>query len=312
MISLGIDTSNYATSLAVVDTEKREVVCALKRLLPVKGGQKGLRQSDAVFHHTVAINQLLQELESNNALHNINCVCASHKPRPQENSYMPCFLVGALVGNAFALAKGLKLRKTTHQEGHLMAAVFGAGIDIKNTNEFLFFHVSGGTTELLHVKHLSITHILGKSQDLYAGQAIDRLGVKLGFPFPSGQYVSSLAENCDEMIEPKISVNGLICSLSGLENKCNALIEKGEKNEYIAKFCLSYIAKTIVTMINNARIEYGNMPVLCAGGVMCSSTIRSYMQSKCADVYFTSPSLSADNAVGVALLGARNATATIT
>ena len=59
--TLGVDTSNYATSLAVFDTAG-EVVCAKKRFLPVKAGQLGLRQSDALFHHTAALPEMLQEL----------------------------------------------------------------------------------------------------------------------------------------------------------------------------------------------------------------------------------------------------------
>ena len=59
--TLGVDTSNYATSLAVFDTAG-EVVCAKKRFLPVKAGQLGLRQSDALFHHTAALPGMLQEL----------------------------------------------------------------------------------------------------------------------------------------------------------------------------------------------------------------------------------------------------------
>ena len=62
MLTLGIDTSNYATSLAVFDTDAGEVVCDCKKFLPVKEGQLGLRQSDALFHHTAALPEMLAEL----------------------------------------------------------------------------------------------------------------------------------------------------------------------------------------------------------------------------------------------------------
>ena len=88
--TLGIDTSNYATSLAVFHTAG-EVVCAKKRFLPVKEGQLGLRQSDALFHHTAALPEMLEELGREFDLTQISAVGVSQKPRPVEGSYMPCF-----------------------------------------------------------------------------------------------------------------------------------------------------------------------------------------------------------------------------
>ena len=121
--TLGIDTSNYATSLAVFDTAG-EVVCAKKRFLPVKAGQLGLRQSDALFHHTVALPEMMQELAQEFDLTQIDAVGVSQKPRPVEGSYMPCFLAGVNAATAFAHAKGIPLVLTTHQQGHAAAALF--------------------------------------------------------------------------------------------------------------------------------------------------------------------------------------------
>ena len=123
--TLGIDTSNYATSLAVFDTAG-EVVCAKKRFLPVKAGQLGLRQSDALFHHTVALPEMMQELAQEFDLTQIDAVGVSQKPRPVEGSYMPCFLAGVNAATAFAHAKGIPLVLTTHQQGHAAAALFAA------------------------------------------------------------------------------------------------------------------------------------------------------------------------------------------
>ena len=120
--TLGIDTSNYATSLAVFDTAG-EVVCAKKRFLPVKAGQLGLRQSDALFHHTVALPEMMQELAQEFDLTQIDAVGVSQKPRPLEGSYMPCFLAGVNAATAFAHAKGIPLVLTTHQQGHAAAAL---------------------------------------------------------------------------------------------------------------------------------------------------------------------------------------------
>ena len=183
--TLGIDTSNYATSLAVFDTAG-EVVCAKKRFLPVKEGQLGLRQSDALFHHTAALPEMLEELGHEFDLTRIAAVGVSQKPRPVEGSYMPCFLAGVNAATAFALARGIPLIHTTHQQGHAAAALFAAEGDKLFRQKVLLFHISGGTTDLLLCDEVRRIETLGTSTDLYAGQAVDRVGVKLGFGFPAG------------------------------------------------------------------------------------------------------------------------------
>ena len=201
--TLGIDTSNYATSLAVFDTAG-EVVCAKKRFLPVKEGQLGLRQSDALFHHTTALPEMLEELSREFDLTQIAAVGVSQKPRPVEGSYMPCFLAGVSAATAFARARGIPLVHTTHQQGHAAAALFAAKGEELFRQKVLLFHISGGTTDLLLCDEVRQITTLGSSSDLYAGQAVDRLGVKLGFPFPAGVYVSEQAALCKEKVHPKI------------------------------------------------------------------------------------------------------------
>ena len=199
--TLGIDTSNYATSLAVFDTAG-EGVCAKKRFLPVKEGQLGLRQSDALFHHPTALPEMLDELAEEFDLTKISAVGVSRKPRPVEGSYMPCFLAGVSAAKAFALAKGIPLVLTTHQQGHAAAALFAAEGEKLFRQKVLLFHISGGTTDLLLCDEVKHIETLGTSSDLYAGQAVDRVGVKLGFGFPAGVEVSRLAARCDEPIRP--------------------------------------------------------------------------------------------------------------
>ena len=297
--TLGIDTSNYATSLAGFDTAG-EVVCAKKRFLPVKAGQLGLRQSDALFHHTVALPEMMQELAQEFDLTQIDAVGVSQKPRPVEGSYMPCFLAGVNAATAFAHAKGIPLVLTTHQQGHAAAALFAA-------EKVLLFHISGGTTDLLLCDQVRRITTLGTSTDLYAGQAVDRVGVRLGFGFPAGAEVSRLAAQCTEEIKPKSSVKGMQCSLSGLENQCNALLAAGKTPEYVCKYCLLCVADTVVKMTKAAQKEYPGLPVVCAGGVMSSDIIRAWVQKRLPQVYFVPGQYSSDNAIGVSILAAREA-----
>lgn len=305
MYTLGIDTSNYATSLAVFDTAAEEVVCDLKRFLPVKPGELGLRQSDAVFHHTAALPALLQELNDKFPIHRIGAVGVSQKPRPVEGSYMPCFLTGVSMAQGIALAKNIPLVHTTHQQGHIAAALFAAAGKELFPQRVLVFHISGGTTELLLCENTNVLCKVGGSTDLYAGQAVDRIGVKLGFAFPAGAELSRLAAQCPDEIRAKVSVKGADCSFSGLENQCCALLEQGKEPAYVAKYCLCAVGQTVLRMIRAAKKEYPDVPVVCAGGVMSSDIIRAHVQKAAPETYFVPGKYSSDNAIGVSILAAK-------
>ncbi len=305
MYTLGIDTSNYATSLAVFDSGSGEVVCDKKRFLPVKPGQLGLRQSDALFHHTVALPQLLEELSQQADLTKVEAVGVSAKPRPAEGSYMPCFLAGLSAARAFCASKNLPLLETTHQQGHISAALFATGDKSLFDREVLVFHVSGGTTDLLLCEGARKVECIGTSSDLYAGQAVDRVGVKLGFAFPAGVQVSELASKCDENIRPKASVRGTECSLSGLENQCNTLLQKGMSPEYVCKYCLLCVGEPVLKMVKAALKEHPGLPVVFAGGVMSSSVISEYVKARLPGAHFVPGRFSSDNAIGAAVLASR-------
>lgn len=307
MLTLGIDTSNYATSLAVFDTDTASVVCDLKRFLPVKEGRLGLRQSDAVFHHTAALPALLHELNKKCAIASVKAVGVSEKPRPAEGSYMPCFLPGLTVAEAVSLSLKVPLIKTTHQQGHIMAALYACETPQLFHTDTLVFHVSGGTTELLLCNGGTILEKIGESTDLYAGQAVDRIGTRLGFPFPCGTYLSELAARCNEPVLPKASLKGCDCSFSGLENQCITLLERNYPAETVARYCLDCIAKTIAGMLMAARNRYPGLPAVCAGGVMSSCIIRREVEKLCEKVYFVPGRFASDNAIGVAILAAGGA-----
>ena len=227
---------------------------------------------------------------------------------------MPCFLAGVSFATAFAAALGAKPVLVSHQEGHVRAAIFGAARENPTLDEaalleqeMLVFHLSGGTTELLLVQGCKVMATVGQSLDLFAGQAVDRLGVRLGYAFPAGAAVSGLAEACADEIRPKISIDGANCHLSGLQNQCERLLESGKAPEYAAKYCLLAIADTIAAMIASARREHGNRTVLLAGGVACSTTVRGRLVACIDDILFAPAAYSADNAVGVSLLGVERA-----
>lgn len=297
---LGFDTSNYTTSVSLFDGEN---VYQQKKLLTVKQGERGLRQSDAVFQHTVNMPSLVNALEFNNQ--SIAAIGVSARPRNIEGSYMPCFTVGVNVATAVSKFTTSKLYETSHQVGHILAALYSADkLELIN-NEFIAFHLSGGTTEALLVKpdkdEIIKAEIIAQSTDLKAGQAVDRAGVLLGLTFPCGKEIDALSQKSEKTYKIKPSMKGLDCSLSGVENKTKAMIENGEKDEDIAKFVLTYIYSTLEKMTDLIIQKYGKLPIIYAGGVMSNTFIKSNILNKFDNAYFAKPEFSCDNATGTAI-----------
>lgn len=296
---LGFDTSNYTTSVALFDGEN---IISKRKLLTVKPGERGLRQSDAVFQHTVNMPRLVEEISISACC--IDAVAVSARPRNVDGSYMPCFTVG--INNAVTVSSftGANLYYTSHQVGHILAALYSVSrLDLIN-EPFIAFHVSGGTTEALLVKpdkdEIIKADAIAGSLDLKAGQAIDRAGVMMGLEFPCGKEIDRLSLMCDREFKIKPSMNGLNCSLSGVENKAKAMFESGVSKEEISKFVLSYIYSSIDEMTQRIINEYGRLPLVFAGGVMSNTLIKSKIKEKY-NAYFAKPEFSCDNAGGIAV-----------
>ena len=303
---LGIDTSNYTTSAALLDLKDGKIYQA-KQLLPVKPGEAGLRQSDAVFHHTRQLPEQLEQLKPVLQNDTICAVGVSSRPRNLDGSYMPCFLTGLGMARGIALTQHLPLHITSHQIGHVLAALYSAGRLELRHRPFLAFHVSGGTTDSLYcapdaAELLKITPC-GTSLDLKAGQAIDRVGLMLGLQFPCGKALEQLAAGCTEKVSVRPVTRGMDCCLSGLENQCRKLLENGTAKETVAKFCLLTVAETVRAMTRAALQNYGDLPVIYAGGVMSNRLIRPII-SRQIDCAFAEPDFACDNAAGVAVYAA--------
>ena len=304
---VGIDTSNYTTSVAVCDTDG-VIIANLKAPLTVKSGECGLRQSDAVFAHTKNLPELMSELASVLVDYEPLAVGVSATPRMVEGSYMPCFLSGIAAAHSFAAANQIPVYTTAHQNGHIMAALYSSGkSETLLKNQFLAFHVSGGTTEALLVTPCDgedkfSVQLVGETEDINAGQAIDRVGVMLGINFPAGKELEALAMRYDGVLEKKkITVKDCRCNLSGVENMAKKLYENGESKEKVAAFTFDFIQRTLCEMASQVLQKYGEMPILFAGGVMSNKLMRKAI-SKQFEAYFSEPEFSADNAAGVALL----------
>lgn len=302
-VVLGLDTSNYTTSCAICDLDGN-VLENYKVLLPVKSGENGLRQSDAVFLHLKNFQIIASQIKEKHAEYEIVALGYSAYPRDAAGSYMPCFIVGTSISQIVSSLYNIPSFSFSHQSGHIRAAVYSSKALIKD--DFIAFHVSGGTTEIVLAtpdENGYSVKLLGGSVDLHAGQAIDRIGVKMGLQFPCGKAIEALAmENTNKIPSMKVCVKGYECNLSGLENLALKLYNETNDKHLVSAYVLNFVAKTLEKITSNLRNEYPDKKIVYAGGVMSNSIIKSYLTLKFDNIYFSKPEFSTDNAAGIALL----------
>lgn len=294
---LAFDTSNYTTSCAVFDGERGE---NSGRLLDVKPGELGLRQSDALFSHIKRLPEIVSALAMDAK---IIAVGASETPRETEGSYMPCFLAGVSHAKVLSSVLGVPYYGFSHQQGHIAAAAWSSGHMELMEREHLAWHLSGGTTELLHVRPEGVAvrcEIVGGTKDVSAGQLIDRAGVALGLRFPAGRELDRLSRAAAERRSYLPKKDGMRFSLSGVEHKMHEMCERGEPPEEIAYFTIASMIAAVDQATREALGAFGDLPVLFSGGVASNSLLRETLKG-----IYAEPRYSTDNAMGTAILTMR-------
>ncbi len=300
MSVIGIDTSNYTTSVACFDGVGG-LNCS--QLLPVKQGELGLRQSDAVFAHIKSLPELSDRLFSNIDIGTITAVGVSTRPRAVEGSYMPCFMVGLSHARLLSDALHVPMVEVSHQQGHVAASLWSAEHMELMDQPHLAWHLSGGTTELLLVepegKNVKCTKI-GGTTDISAGQLIDRTGQMLSLPFPSGKHIDALSKEASMKETFKVKCPAMEFSLSGVQNKVQQFHQKNGAPAETAAYALRCVAGAVFQATKNALKEYPGMRVVFSGGVASNSMLREIIAPL--DPIFSQPQFSTDNAMGVAVL----------
>ena len=303
MSVIGFDTSNYTTSIAYFDG-RDGLNCS--RLLPVKQGELGLRQSDAVFHHTKGLPELSGRLFSNVDVGEITAVGVSTRPRAVDGSYMPCFMVGFSHAKLLADFLRVPLIECSHQQGHVAASLWSAGHLELMDQPHLAWHLSGGTPELLLVepegKNVKCSRI-GGTTDISAGQLIDRTGQLLDLPFPSGKHLDALSSQAQGREVFRVKCPGMEFSLSGVQNKVQQFHDKNGEPAETAAFALRCVSNAVYQATANALKVYPDLKVVFSGGVASNSMLRKMTEPL--DPIFSEPQYSTDNAMGVAVLAYR-------
>jgi len=303
MSVIGIDTSNYTTSIAYFNGVSGE---NCSRLLPVKQGELGLRQSDAVFAHIKSLPELSGRLFSDAQIDEIKAVGVSTRPRAVEGSYMPCFMVGYSHAKMMADLLQIPLVEVSHQQGHVAASLWSADHLELMDEPHLAWHLSGGTTELLLVepegKNVRCSRI-GGTTDISAGQLIDRTGQLLELPFPSGKHIDALSKEAQMKETFQVKCPELEFSLSGVQNKVQRFHDQHGIPTETAAYALRCVAKAVYLATENALKRYPGYRVVFSGGVASNSMLREVISPL--NPIFSQPQFSTDNAMGVAVLAHR-------
>lgn len=314
---LGIDTSNYTTSVCVYEAQTGAFYQQAK-VLEVRLGERGLRQSDALFQHTVNLPALMRTLQQQGVCREIAAVGVSTRPRRVEGSYMPCFLAGVCAAQSAAAALDVPCREFSHQEGHIMAVL--AGLEQPQREQllqtpFLALHLSGGTTELLLAQwkgDMFQVDVVGGSRDISVGQLIDRTGVMLGMKFPCGRELDALSLQGSAVPRLRMACQDGWFHLSGYENQVKQRIENQTSPSDVARFALQAVTANLEKMLDTLPADYAGLPLVVMGGVASNTLVRrSLCARKDHEVYVSTGERSRDNAIGIAYLASLSAEKTV-
>lgn len=302
---LGLDTSCYTTSCALVG-EDGNVEADARMGLTVPLGERGLRQSEAVFAHLKQLPAVLEQAFGQAGPVSLLGVCASGKPVDAEDSYMPVFQAGVSFGKALAVSGSVPFYLTTHQRGHFSAAEIGQ-TDLPGRH--LAVHLSGGTTEIL-LREVESIQRLGGTGDISAGQLLDRLGVALGAAFPAGPYMEKLAEDVRATGRYPVSFRDGLVSFSGAEAAAvRDVRQEALAPEQVSAELFDHLARSLARLIQFWSERTGVEAALVTGGVASSALLRNRLENRLGKaapqikLLFGKREYAGDNAVGVARIG---------
>lgn len=229
-------------------------------------------------------------------------------------------LAGALlVGISFALglhcSYKMPITGVNHLEGHIVSAL------LENEQlvfPFLALVVSGGHTAIYRVNDFGLYECLGRTIDDAAGEAFDKIGKLLGFPYPAGADIErqALKHKAEETIPfpvARLSTDRMDFSFSGLKTAVKYFLEDQDA-EYIIQnkplICYSFQKAVVDSLIKNtvaASQKSGMNRIACVGGVACNKYLRNQLRSVFGEnVFFPSPGLCTDNAAMIAKAGYEN------
>ena len=229
-IALGIETSCDDTACAVVDGDGRVLSSVVSSQLeahrPFGGVVPEIASREHLRNWPAVSETALQE--AGLELGAMEVVAATKGP-----GLIGSLLVGLSLGKAIAYAQGSRFHAVHHLEGHLFSPFLRAQREMaeRPPEEFIGLVVSGGHTSLFKVEG-NKTITLAETRDDAMGEVFDKVGKRLGLPYPQGPLVDKLSEqgNDEELALPvaRCSDGSLDFSYSGLKSQALVEIQKLE------------------------------------------------------------------------------------
>ena len=310
MLVLGLESSCDETSIALL--ANNEIASNRIYTQEVHAKYGGVVPEIASRAHIQKIDRLCNSVldEHNISPNDLDLLAVTDSPG----------LAGALlVGISFALglhcSYQIPITGVNHLEGHIASVLLD---NDKLEFPYLALVVSGGHTAIYTVEDFGVYQCLGRTIDDAAGEAFDKIGKLLGFPYPAGADIEKQASinNAKDSISfpvARLSTNGIDFSFSGLKTAVKYFLEDHDSkfiNQNKSLICYSFQKAVIDSLTKNivaASKKSGIKNIACVGGVACNKYLRSILQSIFGDnVFFPSPALCTDNAAMIAKAGYEN------
>jgi len=259
-------------------------------------------------HIISVVNQALKEARI--SIKDLDAVAFTQGP-----GLLGSLLVGISFAKGLSIAKNIPLISVNHMQAHILAHFIE---DPKPNFPFLCLTISGGHTQLVLVKdHLNMT-VLGETHDDAVGEAFDKIGKMLGFPYPGGFLIDEHAKTGDpkKFKFPLTSMLGYNYSFSGIKTAVLYFLRDQLKADrsFIDKnlndLCAS-IQHTLIEMLMEKLIlcasETDIKDIAIAGGVAANSQIRSHVKDLSAHynwkTYIPNLEYCTDNAAMIGIAG---------
>ena len=304
--TLGIESSCDETAASVVKNGREVLSNVINTQIAIHTLYGGVVPEIASRNHIQNISDVVNEAikRANISFDDIDAVCPTYGP-----GLVGALLVGLSYGKALSFALEKTLVGVNHVEGHI-AANYITYKELKPP--FICVMMSGGNTQIVHVKDYTVFDILGKTKDDAVGEAFDKIARVIGLGYPGGPKVDKMAKDGEaNIVLPKTHFDNMDFSFSGIKT---AVINLHHQNPNINKndLCKSFEKDVSEILIENTKKAIGETNVktiALAGGVSADAYIRQAfldMQKDGIKVYMPDLKLCTDNAAMIASAGYYN------
>lgn len=307
ILTLGIETSCDETSVAIVKNGRELLSNIIDTQIPIHEKYGGVVPEIASRNHVEAISRVVKYAlkEANVTFNDIDAITPTYGP-----GLVGALLVGVSYGKALSYAINKPLIGVNHIHGHI-AANYITHKDLKPP--FICLLISGGNTQIIHVKDYTEFEILGKTRDDAIGEAFDKVARVVGLGYPGGPKVDKMANEGKPTIKlPKTHFdNSLDFSFSGIKTAVINL-NHNTKDLNKADLCASFETTVTEVIIENTlkAIEQTGLKTLAiGGGCSANSFIRKEilkLQDRGIKTYMPDMKLCTDNAAMIASAGYYN------